>query len=227
MSGQLLANLGVGMETTEKFLIIVSRSKSFLAWMNEQCLRQKIKIIGAHELDELLAMDTLSASPTALLIDAGLGFDDEQSFLNRLRQIREIFRAPIGLFCEHDQASLLEEAVKLGVHAVFDRAFLTKNLNAIIDLMFNQYGQEQEVISYYKKMIGVYKHDLGNILSIIFGKQMKLEMENPALADGTTYSSLKQATARLDEILKKLHALRKYPEEKELITDNLQVKKVS
>lgn len=64
-----------------------------------------------------------------------------------------------------------------------------------------------------KKMIGLYKHEMVNALTILDGKIKRLERNHPSIAADESLDSIRGSLLRLEETMKKLSQLRDYQEE--------------
>lgn len=64
-----------------------------------------------------------------------------------------------------------------------------------------------------KKMIGLYKHEMVNALTILDGKIKRLERNHPSIATDVSLDSIRANLLRLEEAIKKLSQLRDYQEE--------------
>ncbi|MDH4467659.1 MAG: response regulator [Bacteriovoracaceae bacterium] len=157
--------------------------------------------------------------PDIIITDLEMPKMSGLELIKKIREQNELSVIPILVLSSKDSQDQLVECLFYGADAFASKNSIQAVLLANIFALMRVAQLRKQVIAVkqfeaVKALIGTYKHDFGNTLTIMDGKINKLTTEFPAIIETDEYQSIKNAVKRFTVTLEKLSALREYKEEK-------------
>jgi CheY-like chemotaxis protein len=200
-----------------KMIFVIDDSRSFAAG-----LRSLIENTGAscevftnpQEAFEIIE----TVIPDVFVTDLEMPNIDGYEVIKKIRSIERIKDTPILVLTGKEDGETMRRSIQIGADAFSVKSAVRETfiahllaltrLKEIYKMAIQ--GKQFEAI---KALIGTYKHELGNALTIADGKLRRLTKNSPTLKEDEAYKGLEQALGRINDTLRKLDALRRYQEE--------------
>lgn len=200
-----------------RVICVIDDSRAFLAGLVD--MLKPLNCTVHTYSDPTTALTEISGTnPDVIITDIEMSEMNGNEVIKQLRTKTELDTVPILVLTDYDNSENLISTMLHGANAFVSKASVREVLVAQLIALIRVRFLYKEVIrlkqfSAIKAMIGTYKHEFGNVLTIIDGKIRKLLREHPELAADDSVVTLKSSHERMLETLKKLSLLREFKEE--------------
>jgi DNA-binding NarL/FixJ family response regulator len=199
-------------------IVIVDNSRAFTAGLKSLLGElESTKIHLFHEAQS--ALDYMSQNiPDILITDFEISGMHGRDFILSVRSDSKLSEMPILVLTGSEDVETKALCIGIGADAFAVKSdvrnTLIPQLFALARLRETYKGASAGLkLEAVKSLVGTYKHELGNALTIIDGKLRKLIRTNPELEENPDMKSLTNAVDRIHLTLTKLNDLRNYKEE--------------
>lgn len=198
-------------------IYVIDDSRDSLTGIEEALCQYQCKVKYFQDSD-LAIETTFHKAPDIIITDIEMPTMTGLQIIKKIREQKEFSIIPILVMSSKDSPDQLVECLVNGADAFASKkAIQAVPLVNIFALMRVAQLRKDAIaakqLEAVKNLIGTYKHEFGNIFTIIDGKINKLTKEFPQILETDTYASVKNAMARFITTLSKLNALREYKEE--------------
>lgn len=198
-------------------IYVIDDSNSFLAGL------KAILEVAAYEVKTFAqptnALVSIEKDPPDVLI-CDLHMPDINGFevIRRIRQDINLTTLPILLMTGSNESEAMEKAIRIGADGFCPketiRQMIIPQILALLRLR-DAYriaikGKQLEAV---QALIGTYKHEINNALTIMDGSIIKLNKEISGFAEHASSEKLRASFDRIAQTVRKLDALRSYEEE--------------
>jgi DNA-binding response OmpR family regulator len=187
------------MSNALEYAAVVSPSKSTCALLEEFLQKLGVKTQSLPDLES--ARKLLSNIEVQLVI-----YDSDQperdiDLIHSLRNMPSLERVPFLALIDEVQAPSLLELARAGTDAFVEKKDIQRTLPAQIICL----SRKQRVgdLDELKTKLGQLKHELGNALTTIDGKCLRLERSSPEFAANETFQQLRQDFERVKNVARK------------------------
>lgn len=187
------------MTNTLEIAAVVSQSRSTCAILEELLQNLGIKIQSFTELES--AQKLLSNLEVHLVI-----YDSEQperdvDLVHSLRNVPSLERVPFLVLTNGAPSQRLVDLAHSGADAFVEKKDIQNALAAQVICMSRK--QRPGDLDDLKAKLGQLKHELGNALTTIDGKCLRLERASPEFAANETFQQLRQDFEKVKDVARK------------------------
>lgn len=198
-------------------ILLLDDSKAFLSGLCSLLQNSGYELIchsSAHS-----ALDDIKVNnPDVIVCDLSMpemhGFD----FIEKIKQQEALSAVPILVLTGQTDTETMSKSITKGADAFCSknniRYVIEPQLQALLRLKTTYEnairGKQLEAV---KNLIGTYKHEFGNALTILEGMIRKLTKNNPVLQDDPAKVRIDSSIERITKTLEKLDKLSNYEEE--------------
>lgn len=138
-------------------------------------------------------------------------------FIEKVRTNLKFHEIPILVMTGKEDSEIMTKSIAVGADAFCLKAStahtFTSHLFALarLRLLYKEMTRAKQLDA-IKTLIGTYKHEFGNALTIVDGKLRKFLKENPQFIEDNSIKSVQGGVDRFFKTLKQLDELRRYEE---------------
>lgn len=198
-------------------VILVDDSRTFIAVLGGILANAGAAVDSFSSAAEAIA-HLKNVSPDLIVTDLEMPEMDGYAFIEVLRKNPLYDQVPILVLTGLEATPVMVRAIELGADA-FALKSSVKNtflpqLMALARLraLSKKAAKAGQLVA-VQGLIGTYKHEFGNILTIADGKFSKLLRDHSELENDASVEVIKKSFKRFNDTLKKLDELRSYEEE--------------
>lgn len=199
-------------------IYLIDDSKVFTQVVSALLEEQGCKVKVFHSAQTAIEV-IFQEPPDIIITDLEMPEINGIDFIKTIREQNELSFIPILMLTSKDDPQTYAECIDSGADAFASKANIKQVLIAQLKALLRIAELKKETILVkqfhaVQNLIGTYKHDFGNSITILDGKLIKLSKEFANVIDSDTYKSLQNCVERLKLTLEKLNTLRNYQEEK-------------
>ncbi len=199
------------MTLKDKKILILDDSRAFLAGIKS--LLSSTDCVILDFLESKAALDCLgSAEVDVIIVDLEMPTISGIEFTKQIRAMERLNEIPVLLLTGKEDATTMNEALFSGADGFAGKSSVRQTLVAQLMAMIrlrelNRAVGKSKQLEAVKALIGTYKHEFGNALTIVDGKLRNIERVHPELTDNLDYQGMKSCLDRVKGVLKNLDAL--------------------
>lgn len=199
-------------------IYLVDDSKAFTQVVSALLEEEGCKVKVFHSAES--AIEVIFQDPPDIIVtDLEMPEISGVELIKTIREQQELSFIPILMLTSKDDPTTYVECIEQGADAFASKINIRQVLIAQIKALLRiaELKKDTIIVKQFhavQNLIGTYKHEFGNIITILDGKLIKLSKEFSDINDHETFKSLQQCVVRLTATLEKLNSLRNYQEEK-------------
>lgn len=198
-------------------ILILEDSRAFAAGLNRILANHtpnvKIFYSGADALEGLK-----THKPDIIISDLEMPQMDGFEFVQKVRENTQFSDVPILILTGKEDSETMAQAIQSGADAFAVKSSVNETLIAHILALARlrqvfQSALKGKQFEAVQALIGTYKHEFGNSLTIFSGMLTRLKKNHQEISKDETFGIILSQMAKMIETLRKLDRLRTYEEE--------------